>query len=220
MVDARKKLFFETILVWVAVLVAFHLMSLFRRGGFPIISDLSPLMLVLLPVAVSFKKRAPVVFLDFNRRIFWGSLKWFLFWTVVVYAVAFPINHVFQKIVWGFSYHIPQDGQWVNIFFTHLVVVAFPEEFFFRGYMQENLNKIFVPQKKLFGVPFGFGVMLTCVIFTVSHSFLAYQWWQVFIFFPTLAFAWLKEKTGTVWASVFFHAISNLFSYWVFLSYR
>jgi len=220
MVDSQKKLFFETIFVWAVALIAFHVLSLFRGLGWPLVSDLSPLVLVFFPVILSLKKRTSVTYLNFNRKIFGESLKWFLFWTVVVYACAFPINHIFQKIAWGFSYHTPQGDQWFSIFFTHLVVVAFPEEFFFRGYMQENLNKIFVPQKKLFGVPFGVGVILTCVIFTVSHSLLSYQWWQMFIFFPALAFAWLKEKTGVIWASVFFHAVSNLFSYWVFLSYK
>jgi membrane protease YdiL (CAAX protease family) len=53
-------------------------------------------------------------------------------------------------------------------------------------------------------------VPLTCLIFAASHSIIAFRWWHFAIFFPSLVFGWLRDRTGGLVAPVLFHAASNL----------
>jgi len=107
-------------------------------------------------------------------------------------------------------------GDWILNGAHHLLVVAIPEEFFFRGYMQGQLSLVWTPKKRIFGAPFGKAQIVTSLLFAVSHSLITFQGWHIFIFFPALLFAWLKEKTGTIWAGAMFHAACNLFS-WILI---
>ena len=134
-----------------------------------------------------------------------------IFWCVV--------NHFYQVLIQQAVYHPGHSKIWTMFIFTQLVLVAFPEEFFFRGFLQEVFVKAFPAKRKVFGVPMGMGIVFVSLVFAFSHSLIALQWWHGLIFFPALVFAWLKERTGTVWASVVFHAACNVFAYWVALHY-
>jgi nucleoside-diphosphate-sugar epimerase len=89
-------------------------------------------------------------------------------------------------------------------------VVAFPEEFFFRGFVEEAFSARWPTPKRLFGVSFGLASLMTASLFALSHSLIALRWWHIFIFFPALLFSWLRQKTGTIWASVVFHAFQQI----------
>jgi hypothetical protein len=91
-----------------------------------------------------------------------------------------------------------------------LFFVAIPEEFFYRGYFQTRLNEVFPRHLMVFGVPMGWGAVLAAVFFAFGHSIVEVQWWHFATFFPGLAFAWMREKTGGVIAGAFFHAWCNV----------
>jgi len=108
----------------------------------------------------------------------------------------------------GFS-----GGVWLTLamqLIYQLICVGWAEEFFYRGYMQTRLDTIYRPDRfRLFGASFGLALPITCVLFTLGHSLVTWQWWQPFIFFPALVFGWLRARTGNIWAGVLFHAWSN-----------
>jgi hypothetical protein len=62
----------------------------------------------------------------------------------------------------------------------------------------------------LFGATVGPGLLMTCIIFAFGHSIVEFQWWHFAIFVPSLAFGWLRAKTGDVMAGAFFHAWCNI----------
>jgi uncharacterized protein len=92
----------------------------------------------------------------------------------------------------------------------HLVFVAFPEEMFYRGYLQTRLNELYPQRWRVFGVAVGPALLFTSVLFAFGHSLVVVQWWHVFIVVPSLAFGWLREKTGGIVAGAFFHAWCNV----------
>jgi len=98
-------------------------------------------------------------------------------------------------------------------FLAHLVdqflVVALPEELFYRGYMQSRLRDAWPGGRTLWGARLGKAFWVTAVLFAVGHLAEPHPW-RLGVFFPALAFGWLREKTGTIVPGIIFHALSNL----------
>lgn len=94
---------------------------------------------------------------------------------------------------------------------THIVAIAFPEEFFFRGYLQRKLGG-------------GWGSLLAAsVLFALAHLLViclfsggSYCAQNALTFFPSLVMGYLYMRTGTIWSSVFFHFAANI----IYLSFR
>ena len=109
---------------------------------------------------------------------------------------------------WSFRPRLPDKFDlWI---LDQLLVVALPEEFFYRGYLQTRLRDAY-PQGRLFlGARLGPAFLLTALLFAVGHL-AVFQVWRLAVFFPALLFGWLRERTGTVLGSGLFHAACNLY---------
>lgn len=212
----------SVLLLWVGVIVAISLASHAPAGS--VFADNSGLitavLLIYAPLLFYFKRKVKIEFLDSEPRKFLNSVLVFIVFSIFVFAVMIPANHIYQTLLLGktFAFAIPEDLK--NQILIQLVVVAFPEEFFFRGFLLEQFNQVWPKTKKLFGVMVGTGLLINSLLFAISHSFINVQWWHIFIFFPSLGFGWLREKTGSITASILFHAACNLFGYWIALTYR
>jgi membrane protease YdiL (CAAX protease family) len=92
-----------------------------------------------------------------------------------------------------------------------LLVVALPEELFYRGWMQTSWARS-APGRgvTVLGARLGAGFLATQLLFAAGHL-TTLQPWRVATFFPGLLFGWLRERTGGVAAPVVAHALSNLF---------
>lgn len=100
-----------------------------------------------------------------------------------------------------------------------LLVVALPEEAFYRGYLQTELDACLPRKLSLFGVEVGWGIVLTSAIFAAGHLLTELNAARLAVFFPSLVFGFLRNKTGGIGASVLFHAMCNLFSAYLIHSY-
>lgn len=89
------------------------------------------------------------------------------------------------------------------------LVVALPEEFFYRGYLQARLRDVWPGGRRLFGARLGPAFWLTAALFAVGHLAI-FQVWRLSVFFPALIFGWLREKTDSILPGLIFHALSNL----------
>lgn len=94
--------------------------------------------------------------------------------------------------------------------FTQLLVVALPEEMFFRGYILGRLRASFPPRQRLLGTPFGFAHVLSAGLFAVIHLVLVPSPARLLVFFPGLLFAWLAERSRGVFAPAMHHALANV----------
>ena len=108
-----------------------------------------------------------------------------------------------------FSFRLP-DGLAVLVP-VQLLVVALPEEMFYRGFMQTAWART-APERGItvLGARLGRGFVATQVLFALGHL-VVLQPWRLGTFFPGLLFGWLRERTGNVAAPVVLHALSNLF---------
>ncbi|MGI5864301.1 MAG: myxosortase MrtX [Myxococcales bacterium] len=98
-------------------------------------------------------------------------------------------------------------------FLAHIVdqflVVALPEELFYRGYMQARLRDAWPGGKRFLGAQLGAAFWVTQVLFAVGHLG-EFHVWRLGVFFPALLFGWLREKSGSIVPGTIFHALSNL----------
>jgi membrane protease YdiL (CAAX protease family) len=93
-----------------------------------------------------------------------------------------------------------------------LVVIALPEEAFFRGYLMTSLDRAWRPRFRLFGAAIGPGLFVSAAIFAVGHYLTIRSPARLAVFFPALLFGFLRARTGGIGAAVLFHALCNLFS--------
>jgi membrane protease YdiL (CAAX protease family) len=108
----------------------------------------------------------------------------------------------------GFHFALPNRfGEWVV---TQLLVVALPEEFFYRGYLQTRLRDAWPQGRVFWGARLGPAFFVTTALFALGHL-AVFQAWRLEVFIPGLVFAYMRERTGTIVSSTLFHAASNLY---------
>ncbi len=95
-----------------------------------------------------------------------------------------------------------------------LLVIALPEEAFFRGFLQSALDGRFSERWRfrVLGAELGPGWLIAAAVFAVGHLLTIPHPSRLAVFFPALLFGWLRARTGGIGAGVLFHALCNLFS--------
>jgi uncharacterized protein len=91
---------------------------------------------------------------------------------------------------------------------TQFLVIALPEELFYRGWMQTAWARR-GPSRRILGAPLGPGFLATQALFAAGHL-VTLQPWRLATFLPGLLFGWVRARTGDVVAPVVVHALSNL----------
>lgn len=130
-------------------------------------------------------------------------------------AISIAVLFLYLACLYLFSTYLGKTVKFIEptalFVFTHLVAIAFPEEFFFRGYLQRTLGG-------------GWGAIVAAsVLFAVAHLLVICVFTGVgacgqnaLTFFPSLLMGYLYMRTGTIWSSVFFHFAANI----IYLSFR
>ncbi|MBA2542039.1 MAG: CPBP family intramembrane metalloprotease [Deltaproteobacteria bacterium] len=93
---------------------------------------------------------------------------------------------------------------------VQLVVVALPEELFFRGFLLGLLEKRFPPKRRIMGGGIGLALVLSAAAFAVIHLPKDGDPRALATFFPGLMFGWMRSATGSILASTVTHAGSNI----------
>jgi len=142
-------------------------------------------------------------------RAQWGTLRFHLATSALIF-VPYAIGH-FLLARWAFGQHFemrfPADLPWLA--FDQLIGVGLPEEFFFRGYLQSQLNRTCGRPWQLLGVRWGPGLVIAATLFAFCHVPLG-GIAQLIVFFPGLFYGWLRERTDSVAVPTIYHAASNL----------
>lgn len=212
----------KTLWIWFVVIVCLHVINRLS-AVLPNLQTLFVLLnaalLMYTPLLVGSKDRQKLSYLDWRWQYLWRDLLLFLLVSVIVF-VPFAIgNHFYQGIIFGRAFH---SLQWAGLglyFFNQVILVALPEEIFFRGFMEDALTRSYPPAHKFLGAPFGKAMLINGLIFAFSHTLITFQWWHFSIFFPSLLFSWLRQKTGTIWVAAFFHAVCNCVAWVIAKSY-
>lgn len=99
------------------------------------------------------------------------------------------------------------------------VFSGFGEEFVWRGYVQSRLNQAFGRPMRMFGIQFGWGLIIASLLFGLLHAFNAYDpafgfaslsWgWALSSSVAGLFFGLIREKTGTLLAPGIAHGLPD-----------
>lgn len=169
------------------------------------------LMFLYIPLVVIQKRGRKIDFLGRDVKSYLRSILVFLITSVIVFPLFFLAAHFWQDIVYNITFQrfslFPKF--WSAVAFQ-FIMIALPEEMFFRGYVQSTLNLIFPRRWRFLGTNLGWGWIITAAIFAIAHSFVVLQWWHFAIFFPALLFGYLREKGGSITAPILFHGTANI----------
>jgi membrane protease YdiL (CAAX protease family) len=148
------------------------------------------------------------------RRILGDTFR-ALGWALLFAAIFFPPFWLGYRWWWKvdqpLAWRLPAElGSRVM---GQLLVIALPEEAFFRGYLQSALDGAWADKTwRILGAEIGPGLVVSAAIFAVGHVLTIPHPSRLAVFFPALLFGWLRARTGGIGAAVLFHAMCNLFS--------
>ena len=111
----------------------------------------------------------------------------------------------------GGSVTIERSWTWIPLaLLVQLLLIALPEEFFYRGYLQGRLNEVFTRKYRLGPFHTSAPIIITSLMFALGHFFIGFDPRRLSVFLPSLAFGWLRDRTGGIGASIVYHAACNL----------
>jgi membrane protease YdiL (CAAX protease family) len=134
--------------------------------------------------------------------------------------IIYPFFWFGFRIWWKVhAFHPAPLGPVVSDALGQLLVIALPEEAFYRGYLQTSLERDLGKTVTVLGARIGWGLVLTSAIFALGHLLTELNPARLAVFFPSLVFGFLRARTKGIGASVTFHAMCNLFSAYLLHSY-
>jgi membrane protease YdiL (CAAX protease family) len=89
------------------------------------------------------------------------------------------------------------------------LIVAFPEEVFFRAYLQSRWDLGWGKPWNLVGAWCGPGLPVQALLFAICHV-ASGDWRRASVFFFALLAGWLRARSGSVLAPAIYHAVANL----------
>jgi hypothetical protein len=95
---------------------------------------------------------------------------------------------------------------------SQVLVVALPEELFFRGYLYQRFLARWPARRRVLGAPVGRALLVTSALFALGHVLVDFQPGRLAVFFPGLVFGWMRARSGSIAAGTLYHALCNLLS--------
>ncbi len=142
-------------------------------------------------------------------------------WAVGLALVVFPpfwAGYVFWwKPAQAFVPRLPGDP--LDEVLGQLLVIALPEEAFYRGYLQTAFDDAWEPRWNVLGARLGPGLLVASTLFALGHLATEVHPNRLAVFFPALVFGWLRKRSGGIGAPLLFHALCNLFASFLGRSY-
>lgn len=148
-----------------------------------------------------------------TRRILKGSLR-ALAGCAALCALILPFFVLGFRAYWQvrpqFVFKLP-DSLFDEVL-GQILVIALPEEAFYRGYLQTALDDRLGTRWKVLGANLGWGLLIGAALFALGHLATDLRPERLAVFFPALLFGWLRARTGGIGAPILLHAIFNLFA--------
>ncbi|MBP5591843.1 CPBP family intramembrane metalloprotease [bacterium] len=211
---AEKK--FSKIITPILLLAAISVLSFFmNKYRFSARHFVFPAALFILPILFDRTFRPKKIFLPSKE-----GLKLFL-WVTLATLVFYP--PLFFAYNLGFMHRALADStskELLNAVTKGLIaiaVAAIPEEFFFRGYIQEHVFSAF--DKKILKIV-SLKNLFTSLLFGLVHALAFLDITRAATFFPSLLFGLFTEKSkGRIFYSISYHVVSNILAFilWTFI---
>ena len=140
-------------------------------------------------------------------------------WAAVKYALLAAIL-ILPPFAWAFAiwwhpthpFTFRPPASYNDELVGQALVVALPEEAFYRGYLMHAFDQRSRRRWRLFGTEVGPSLIWTSALFALGHYATEPNVARLAVFFPALVFGWLRQKTGGVGAGLVFHVLCNVFA--------
>ncbi len=196
-------------LLMIALIAALSAWSAAAPGGQTIAGTILPLAFFWLPIGVMFVRGRDFAAYGLTLRDWPRGLRWALLSALIVLPL-YAVGHVLWQKHVGHTPHLHLGRALIAVFFRHLLVVALPEELFFRGYVQTLLGqRLRRPAPQWLGERWP-AILLTALLFALAHLAVDWQPARLAVFFPALLFGWLRERSGSLAAPVLLHTLANV----------
>jgi membrane protease YdiL (CAAX protease family) len=160
----------------------------------------------------------PFVILTVTRRPYevygltWGNpgtLRFHLATATLIFGGYALLHYGFARLVLGLQFvpTLPPDP--LESAFAQLVVVGLSEEFFFRGYLQTQLDARYGRPHRFLGAPWGRGLLYAALLFGLCHIVTGDLPRMRVAFFGLFA-GWLRARTDTIAVPAAYHGVANL----------
>jgi membrane protease YdiL (CAAX protease family) len=93
---------------------------------------------------------------------------------------------------------------------TQVLLVAVPEEFFFRAFLQAGMARARRRTVRLLGARLGWELPAASALFALAHLAARQAPQALLVFFPGLVMGWLWARRESLVGPVIFHALCNL----------
>lgn len=108
--------------------------------------------------------------------------------------------------------HLRLPDDFLVLSLSQILVVAVPEEVFFRGYLLARFEERWPSRRRFLGARVGLPLLVTSALFAFGHFVVDLQPARLAVFFPALAFGWMRSRSGSIAPGAVFHALCNLLS--------
>lgn len=130
-----------------------------------------------------------------------------------------PVRHLSIRLPGDPMAMLAAAGWVAKLTLTHVLGVALPEETFYRGYLQAQLQHTMPPRTRVLGVLLGRAAVIAAALFALGHFLGEWNPARLGPFLPAFAFAWLRNATGSVVGAIAFHATCNIVGALLFAAY-
>lgn len=132
---------------------------------------------------------------------------------------SIPVAGVYLLFFLALAIAFPSEPSTPENMAFQLTMPGLEEEIFYRGTLLFALNEAFRSRARFFGIDWGYGAILSCALFGLTHAF-GYSD-GVFNFdaivmaltaIPAFLGVWLREKTGSILMPILLHNFGNSIS--------
>lgn len=130
-----------------------------------------------------------------------------------------PVAALYCAFFIGIAWVFPSGPSSGEAIAFQLTMPGLEEEIFYRGILLFALDRAFTGRKRFLGVDWGWGAVLSCVLFGMAHAFgfahgsFAFDpMVMALTAFPSLVAVWLRLRTGSLLLPILLHNFGNSFS--------
>ena len=138
-----------------------------------------------------------------------GSWRFHVAVTAAVFVPYLIGHYLFAHWTAGLEFHFRVPPRFATLAVDQVLLIALPEEFFFRGYLQTQFDRVCGRPYRLLGARWGVGLPVAAALFAACHVVYGGPAGLI-VLFPGLLYGWLRARTDTILVPTFYHAGSNL----------
>ncbi len=133
---------------------------------------------------------------------------------------AIPVAALYVLFFVALAWVFPSDSASAETIAFQLTMPGLEEELFYRGILLFALDRAFLGRVRFLGVDWGWGALLSCALFGLTHAFGysdgAFHFDSMIMALtaiPSIIAVWLRLRTGSVLLPVLLHNFGNSMSF-------